>query len=402
MKLSVSKRFEISFSHRCFDSNLSDDENYNLYGDESRGNFGHGHNMVAVFGFTGQVDPKTGMVINVTTIKEKINRLLASRYDHKYLNLDTPPFDKILPTMKNIGKQLFSDAEILFENESAQLDFCHLSENPDFEVLVSSDDSVFQSINLDFSAARRTFSPHLSDSENEKMFGVASLKNGHGHHYRLKLTYKEQNDDRELLPHQKKESIKENILTEFDHKNISTDIDKFKHIPNTTEAIALYIKELLKDDLEVENIRLEENDYFFVEIDCLGKVSLGLVDSFHCAHRLHSDYLTNAENVKLYEKCNNFEGHGHKYIVEVLLSGEYDEKTGILYNLLEALDKLKKILEEYNYKHIDKELDEFKDDITTSENIVRKLFDKIDSAFTGNLNRIRLWETPNNCFEIRK
>ncbi|MBV9084757.1 MAG: 6-carboxytetrahydropterin synthase, partial [Acidobacteriaceae bacterium] len=62
---------------------------------------------------------------------------------------------------------------------------------------------------------------------------------------------------------------------------------------------------------------------------------------FSASHRLHSQQLSEAENARLYGKCNNPFGHGHDYILEVTVAGPVDEVTGRIVPL-HALDALVK------------------------------------------------------------
>ena len=63
------------------------------------------------------------------------------------------------------------------------------------------------------------------------------------------------------------------------------------------------------------------------------KVELGRRYRFAASHRLHSDRLSESENVRLYGKCNNPHGHGHNYVVEIAVSGGVDPATGMIANL---------------------------------------------------------------------
>ena len=56
------------------------------------------------------------------------------------------------------------------------------------------------------------------------------------------------------------------------------------------------------------------------------------------SHRLHSPELTADENRETFGQCNNPNGHGHNYFVEVLVGGEVDRETGMVINLT-ALDE---------------------------------------------------------------
>ena len=60
--------------------------------------------------------------------------------------------------------------------------------------------------------------------------------------------------------------------------------------------------------------------------------------SLSASHRLHSDALSAEENQAAYGKCNNPHGHGHNYVVEVLVGGAVDPETGMVLNLA-ALDE---------------------------------------------------------------
>ena len=86
MYLTLSKRFEFSASHRLYNPKWSHEQNYAAFGDECGGAHGHGHNYTAHLVFHGPVDPDSGMMLNIATIKSRMNTLLESRYDHKYLN----------------------------------------------------------------------------------------------------------------------------------------------------------------------------------------------------------------------------------------------------------------------------------------------------------------------------
>ena len=53
---------------------------------------------------------------------------------------------------------------------------------------------------------------------------------------------------------------------------------------------------------------------------------MSLLLLFTC--RLHSFDLSDPENKEIYGKCNNPNGHGHNYTLEVVVAGKPDAKTG--------------------------------------------------------------------------
>ncbi len=67
------------------------------------------------------------------------------------------------------------------------------------------------------------------------------------------------------------------------------------------------------------------------------KAYFGRRYTLSASHRLHADALTDAENRAAYGKCNNPHGHGHNYVIEVLVGGTVDEATGMVIDLA-ALD----------------------------------------------------------------
>jgi len=89
MLLTVSKRLEFSASRRLHVSDWSNAENLSAFGPETNARYGSGRNYVAYFVFTGLVNPTTGMLINISEIKERagkivrlsLNRVAGARRD---------------------------------------------------------------------------------------------------------------------------------------------------------------------------------------------------------------------------------------------------------------------------------------------------------------------------------
>ena len=74
MLLTVSKRLEFSASRRLHVRDWSEEKNLAVFGPETNARYGSGRNYVAYFVFTGPVDPATGMLINISEIKERAGR----------------------------------------------------------------------------------------------------------------------------------------------------------------------------------------------------------------------------------------------------------------------------------------------------------------------------------------
>src|SRR5260370_21165649 len=191
MFLTVSKRLEFSASRRLFVSCWTSDENLAAFGAETNARYGTGRNYIAYFIFSGRVDPVTGMLINISEIKQRAGEVVDNQFDHKFLNEDNPAFCDLPPTAENIERQLFNDVAPLFSDVDAKLVAVHLIETPDRSATFYADGACDANYWFEFSAARQTMSPLLTPAENAQRFGSASAI--HGHNYRARLTFRKEN-----------------------------------------------------------------------------------------------------------------------------------------------------------------------------------------------------------------
>ncbi len=404
MRLTVSRRFSFSASHRLGVPGWSDDQNRSTFGREADGRYGHGHNFVANFGFKGEVDRRTGMMVNLAEIKTRVRGLLERRFDHRFLNGDTPPFDRINPTTENLALALLEEARALFTDSPAQPVVCHLSESASSEATAFSNGSVERHLWIDFSAARRTHVPGLTDEQNRDLFGRAASPAGHGHHYRLRATWSGQPDQRtgQLIDEAAARQSLDRLRDELDHRNLSVELDAFKAQPNTTEVLAGLLFDRLHAASSASRVTLHENPAFAVEHSQTGETRMIVRSGFTAAHRLHSPHLSAAENQDIYSKCNNPAGHGHDYRVACTVTGPLDSRTGRVADLVGLNRELDGVLDDWRYRHLDQEVAEFTDQPSTGENIVRLLWAKLEPRLAHQLIRLRLWETDNNRFTLRR
>jgi 6-pyruvoyltetrahydropterin/6-carboxytetrahydropterin synthase len=118
------------------------------------------------------------------------------------------------------------------------------------------------------------------------------------------------------------------------------------------------------------------------------------------SHRLHADALTAEENRAAYGKCNNPHGHGHNYMIEVLVGGAVDAATGMVINLAD-LDAMMQTNILDRFDHMNLNLDSFfVNQVPTTENLCREVFRIANGVLpTGMLECVRVEETENNFFE---
>lgn len=135
----------------------------------------------------------------------------------------------------------------------------------------------------------------------------------------------------------------------------------------------------------------------------MSKTILYQIYEFSSSHRLNSENLTSDENWDVYDKCNNLNGHGHDYYLEVGITGEINPETGMIINLGKMDSKVNGLLHQLDYKHLNKEVPYFKNVISTGENIIQFLWNELDNLFTNQqLYYLKLWETNNNYFELKR
>lgn len=131
----ITRRVEFSASHRCAVPEWSDEQNRAVFGSDANP-YGHGHNYVLEVTLGGKVDPVTGMIVDLKDVKEILNREVVDVMDHRYLNAEVQPFDKIVPTAENIARNIwerlaphFHSAEVhlhqvrLYETENLYVDY---------------------------------------------------------------------------------------------------------------------------------------------------------------------------------------------------------------------------------------------------------------------------------------
>jgi 6-pyruvoyltetrahydropterin/6-carboxytetrahydropterin synthase len=95
----LTRRTTFSAAHRLWSEHLTDAENYAIY-DKCANPNGHGHNYILEITVRGWPDERTGMILNLTDLKEAIENAIIKWVDHKHLNYDVPWLEGIIPTVE--------------------------------------------------------------------------------------------------------------------------------------------------------------------------------------------------------------------------------------------------------------------------------------------------------------
>jgi 6-pyruvoyltetrahydropterin/6-carboxytetrahydropterin synthase len=156
---------------------------------------------------------------------------------------------------------------------------------------------------------------------------------------------------------------------------------------------------------ELAELQLAPSDYlvFAVHEKEPTMVRVSLRFEFSAAHRLHVAALSAEENLKTFERCNNPNGHGHNYDLEVVVNGVPDA-TGRVMAIGELQEIVnREVMERFDHKHLNIDCEEFGDGELnpTVENIAGVIFRRLKAHIPApaRLAAVRLWETPKTMCE---
>ena len=128
---------------------------------------------------------------------------------------------------------------------------------------------------------------------------------------------------------------------------------------------------------------------------------------FSASHRLHSQKLSEEQNRLVYGKCNNPNGHGHNYEVELTVAGPVDPITGRMVDLV-SLDRVaeEQILQPFRFRNLNEEVEVFRTAVPTTENLAGEVDRRLRAIWREVfpegpvLEKVRIWETERNICEI--
>jgi 6-pyruvoyltetrahydropterin/6-carboxytetrahydropterin synthase len=124
---------------------------------------------------------------------------------------------------------------------------------------------------------------------------------------------------------------------------------------------------------------------------------------FSASHRLYNPAWSDAKNAEVFGKCNNPNGHGHNYDIEVTVGGDPPMDTGMVIDLKKLADIIdREVIERVDHKHMNFDVDFMRGVIPTAENMAIAFWEILKPAIPeGRLVSIRLYESGNNFVEYR-
>lgn len=106
-KVAVFRREHFNAAHRLYNRDWNDSENRDFFGKCALPNY-HGHNYDIEVKVVGEVDEKTGFVMDMKKLSDLVQEHVLERFDHKNLNLDTEEFKTRNPTAENIAIVIYN------------------------------------------------------------------------------------------------------------------------------------------------------------------------------------------------------------------------------------------------------------------------------------------------------
>ena len=107
MRVTVSRKAHFNAAHRLYVKSWDEKKNESVFGKCSN-EYYHGHNYELIVNVTGDVDPVTGMVMDLKDLKDLIKAEVEDAFDHKNLNIQVPEYADLIPSAENIAIVIYN------------------------------------------------------------------------------------------------------------------------------------------------------------------------------------------------------------------------------------------------------------------------------------------------------
>jgi 6-pyruvoyltetrahydropterin/6-carboxytetrahydropterin synthase len=262
----LTRSIRFSAAHRYFLADLSAEENERRFGRCALPN-GHGHDYVAEVTVGGQIDPRHGMVVNISDLKPILEAEIAQPLDGQYLTAEHPLLGGCIPSTEALALLIWRRLTPVLRPLPARLERVRLREcrnlwadctRRDAGDGVEESPMVTLTRSYEFAAAHRLHSESLSDEENAALFGKCNNPHGHGHNYVVEVTVGGEPEPRTgfvidlpLLDR----VVHEQVVDRYDHRHLNLDIEEFRHLNPTSENLVKVIWDRLAPALPAGALR---------------------------------------------------------------------------------------------------------------------------------------------------
>jgi len=189
---------------------------------------------------TGEVDPATGFVINVSEIDTKVREfavpIFAGRIKQRFQQAKHIGLSEIVELLKSAQEQLTD------KFGKAKLSELSLKLNPFRKIAVNSKDlnMVYFSEKFEFAAMHKLWNDDFSEQENMDVFGKCANPTGHGHNYIVEVMLQMPSGRNDFRISDFEKIVDNELIKLLDHKNLNADLELFNKTNPTVENIAAF------------------------------------------------------------------------------------------------------------------------------------------------------------------
>jgi len=246
----IIRQLEFSAAHRYHRPEWSPERNRAVFGLCNLAH-GHGHDYLCQVTLEGRVDPRTGMVINLTELDRAMNGLILEELEGRFLDRECDWFAARVPTCENLARFVWQG--LAPGVGPARLVRVRIEENSRLYVEhVGEEHAMLLTRVYEFACAHRLHTPTLSEEENRRIYGKCNNLHGHGHNYRLEVTVRGPIDEVTGMVINIAELdaiVEEEVYARYDHRHLNLDTDEFRDRAPTSENFIMVLWEHLSSRL---------------------------------------------------------------------------------------------------------------------------------------------------------
>ncbi len=253
--LAMTRRILFSAAHTDWLPDRSAAENATLVGSNA-GPEPTGNNYFLDVTVEGEIDPQTGIIVNIKDIDQIVKHHVVQNLDRKFLNRSVAYFCERPVTPETIlgyiRTQLDGTLPSVVRLTALRLEETplHFAEWQASELRAETErGGMLLTRVYEFAASHRLHSPHLSEDENRELFGKCNYPHGHGHNYILEVTVAGPIDARSgrVLDETVLDGIvNREVVDRYDHRHFNYDIPEFADLIPSTEVVIKMIWDRLK------------------------------------------------------------------------------------------------------------------------------------------------------------
>lgn len=223
----------------------------------------HGHNYTATATIAGEVDPDSGIVVNLVDVKDWLASAVEP-FENRCVDAASDIMNGLQPSTENMARILWDRLQSFAAATATAIASVRLAESDEISSEYKGEGNVVYVTKVyDFSAAHRLHAEGLSEIENAQIFGKCNRAGGHGHNYIVEITVKGAVDEETGFAYcldRLDKLVDERVIQPMDHRNLNTDVPQFAHLNPTSENLAVVIWGALHPEVgaALHKVRVEE------------------------------------------------------------------------------------------------------------------------------------------------